>query len=82
MKLSPMSAYRIFNNEESPLFFKDYSEYFGTLHTVVYIPKDLSVIVGIGGNCEPYSLSLYEWLKKDSDFPEVIEGSIEGRKTS
>jgi predicted choloylglycine hydrolase len=76
--LTPISAYHIFNNERSPLFFKHYKEYFGTLHTVVYCPQDLSVILGIGGDCDPYVLSFNEWLSGDAVLPHILEGTIEG----
>ncbi len=49
-ELSPQTAYRYFNDGDSPLFFKYYKEYFGTLHTVVYSPMDLSIIIGVGEN--------------------------------
>ena len=74
--LDPMAAYRLFNDEESPLFFNHYEEFFGTLHTVVYCPKDLSVIIGIGGNCTPYVFSFYDWLEGVGGVPEVMEGFI------
>src|SRR5690625_2208134 len=34
---TPLQAYRAFNNEDGQLFYKNYANYFGTLHTVVYI---------------------------------------------
>lgn len=75
-KMEPMAAYRIFNDEESPLFSKHYEEFFGTLHTIVYCPGDLKVIIGIGGNCEPYVFSIQDWLEGKGGVPEVMEGSI------
>jgi len=74
--VTPISAYHIFNDEESPLFFKDYKEYFGTLHTVVYCPKDQSIVAGIGGNGDPYFLSLTDWLKGKEKLPCILEGEI------
>ena len=74
--LSPMSAYHHFNNGSSPLFFKFYKEYFGTLHTVVYSPKDLSMIIGVGENCKPMMLSLKEYLNGTIILPESIKGII------
>jgi len=74
--LTAMSAYHHFNNENSPLFFKNYKEYFGTLHTVVYLPKDLSIIIGVGGNSKPLILSLKEYMDGKAVLPKVIKGSI------
>lgn len=76
-ELSPMTAYRHFNDGNSPLFFKNYKEYFGTLHTVVYSPKDLSLIIGVGENSEPTKLSLREYLEGTSSLPKVIKGRID-----
>ncbi|MFD1735033.1 C45 family autoproteolytic acyltransferase/hydrolase [Bacillus salitolerans] len=74
--VSPLSAYEQFNNETSPLFYKNYQEYFGTLHTVVYIPKDLEIIVGIGGNCKPMRFSLIDYVNDSFVLPETISGVI------
>ncbi|MFO1446119.1 linear amide C-N hydrolase [Bacillus sp. Bva_UNVM-123] len=74
--LSALSAYHHFNNGESPVFFKHYKEYFGTLHTVLYSPKDLEMIVGIGENCEPMKFSLKKYIKGTLILPEYIMGRI------
>lgn len=75
-ELSPIAAYRHFNEGNSPLFFKNYKEYFGTLHTVVYLPKDLSLIIGVGENSEPMMLSLRKYLDGTNNLPKVIKGTI------
>lgn len=75
--LSMMSVYHHFNNESSPLFFKHYKEYFGTLHTVVYSPKDLSVIIGVGGNSKPVEFSLKKYIEDDYILPKCIIGTID-----
>ena len=75
-ELSPIAAYRQFNDGNSPLFFKYYKEHFGTLHTVVYLPKELSVIIGVGENCEPVLFSLTELLEGKVIMPKVIKGYI------
>ena len=74
--LSLMSVYRHFNNESSPLFFKHYKEYFGTLHTVVYSPKDLNFIIGVGENSNPMMFSLKEYMDGTLILPENIKGII------
>lgn len=71
-----MSVYHHFNNGDSPLFFKQYQEYFGTLHTVIYSPKQLEVVVGIGENCEPQSFSLQQFIEGKLIFPITIKGNI------
>ncbi|QOR67133.1 linear amide C-N hydrolase [Cytobacillus suaedae] len=74
--LSPMAAYHHFNKGSSPLFFKYYKEYFGTLHTVVYSPKDLSILIGVGENCEPKMFSLKEYMEGTLILPEIVKGII------
>ncbi|WP_112182515.1 MULTISPECIES: C45 family autoproteolytic acyltransferase/hydolase [Paraliobacillus] len=74
--LSPIAAYHHFNDETSPLFSKYYKEYFGTLHTVVYSPDNLSIIVGVGGNCKPLLFSLKEFMDGISTLPKSMEGTI------
>ncbi|WP_026907899.1 acyl-CoA--6-aminopenicillanic acid acyltransferase [Paucisalibacillus globulus] len=74
---SPEEAYQLFNNENSPLFFKEYRQFFGTLHTVIYIPKTLEVIVGIGGNATPTRYSLAKWLQGDQHVKGELVGEID-----
>ena len=74
--VTALSAYQHFNDADSPLFYHDYKNYFGTLHTVVYSPNDLSLLIGIGGNCEPIPLSLKEYLKGEAEFPDFLSGMI------
>lgn len=74
--LSPMSAYHQFNNESSPLFFKHYKEYFGTLHTAVYSPEDLSIMVGVGGNARPQVFHFKEYIMGELTLPHLIKGRI------
>ncbi|HAM80876.1 C45 family autoproteolytic acyltransferase/hydolase [Ornithinibacillus bavariensis] len=72
----PAHIYYEFNNEDSPLFFQDYHHFFGTLHTVVYLPKSLEVIVGVGGNAEPTRFSLAKWLEGECKVGGHLIGKI------
>jgi predicted choloylglycine hydrolase len=75
-KLNPLSAFHHFNSEKSPLFFNDYKNYFGTLHTVLYSPTDLNVIIGVGKNSDPFIFSFKEWLQGSLRLPKTISGTI------
>ncbi len=75
-ELSLTSLYHHFNDENSPLFFNQYNEYFGTLHTVVYTPKDLTLLVGVGKNCTPISWSFKAYLNGNLKLPDCIKGII------
>lgn len=72
-----LQAFHQFNEAESPLCFHDYQHAFGTLHTVVYSPQDLTVITGIGGNNNPLTFSFKQWLDSTSKLPEKIEGVLQ-----
>lgn len=76
-KENPFYYYKSFNDENSPLFSNRYEDFFGTLHTVVYCPENLSVIVGVGGNCEPYTFSFQEWMLGKEVLPQAMDGVIE-----
>lgn len=52
--LSPMAAYDMFHSQASPLFFTDYKGFFGTLHTVVYVPSEGKAITGLCGQDQPH----------------------------
>nr|WP_208404485.1 C45 family peptidase [Saccharococcus thermophilus] len=75
-KLNPLSAFHHFNSEKSPLFFNDYKNYFGTLHTVLYSPTDLNIIIGVGKNSDPFIFSFKEWLEGSLRPPKTISGTI------
>ncbi|WP_156320853.1 C45 family autoproteolytic acyltransferase/hydolase [Bacillus sp. JCM 19041] len=75
-KASPWSLYHQFNNDGSPLFYKDYQAYFGTLHTVVYSPKELSLIVGVGENCDPRMFSFKDYVDGSPIPFRFLQGSI------
>jgi hypothetical protein len=71
-----LSAFHHFNSEKSPLFFGDYKNFFGTLHTVLYSPKDLSVIIGAGTNSNPFIFSFKERSQGSLRLPKTISGTI------
>lgn len=75
-ELNPTALFQAFNNEESPLFYQYYQEFFGTLHTVVYQPNTLQMIAGVGGNSEPITLSLKGWLNGTAKLPSKLIGKI------
>ncbi|QDP41886.1 C45 family autoproteolytic acyltransferase/hydolase [Radiobacillus deserti] len=60
-------VYTLLNHHDSPLFFREYDRYFGTLHTVVYNPKELTALVGIGEDAIPTAIDIL-----DKDVPALI----------
>ena len=75
-ELSITAVYQHFNAENSPLFYDNYHEYFGTLHTIIYQPKTLKILVGIGGNAQPIAFSFKEYLARALTLPKEIKGII------
>ena len=75
-ELTTTAIYQHFNAENSPLFYHNYHEYFGTLHTIIYQPKTLEILVGIGGNAQPTAFSFKEYLKGALMLPKEIKGII------
>lgn len=42
----PVSAiHKWFSTQKSPVFYTDYENFFGTLHTVSYVPKSYKIIL-------------------------------------
>lgn len=69
-------AYHFFNDTNSPLFLKNYQQYFGTLHTILLMPKELRAIIGIGGNAQPVMISFEKWLQGEY-FRSRLSGTID-----
>ncbi|MBM7703447.1 C45 family autoproteolytic acyltransferase/hydolase [Metabacillus iocasae] len=75
--LTALDAFTLFNSSERPIFKSDYHNSAGTIHTAVYIPNELKVIVGIGGNAKPLIFSFGDWLKGMPVHITKIKGNIE-----
>ncbi|HEX7064880.1 MAG TPA: C45 family peptidase [Bacillales bacterium] len=75
-KPNRIETFEQFHSPESPLFFKDYRNFFGTLHTVQYAPEDLSVMIGIGQNSDPLEFSFRRWLNRSEILPKRVTGDI------
>ncbi|MEW9108258.1 MAG: C45 family peptidase [Cytobacillus gottheilii] len=63
LELSPQELFRYFNQGNSPYFYHQYKQYFGTLHTVVYNSANLQLICGVGADSELHILSLKDCLQ-------------------
>lgn len=75
-ELTPEEAFLRFNHQHSPLFFHDYKDYFGTLHTVLYSPHDLKVLISIGSKGNPFTFSFKEWRNGSLNLPCNITGIL------
>ncbi|USK31757.1 C45 family autoproteolytic acyltransferase/hydrolase [Bacillus sp. F19] len=70
-------AFTFFNSRSSVIFKKEYHNWAGTLHTAVYIPKSLQVLIGVGGDTQPLVFSFKEWLKGKDSYLKKIRGTLE-----
>ncbi|TYR80756.1 acyl-CoA--6-aminopenicillanic acid acyl-transferase [Priestia megaterium] len=75
--LSSIEAFYLFNKDDYGIFKEDYRNSAGTLHTVVYEPETLKVIVGIGGEAKPFTLSFGGWLKGEAVNITKIKGTVQ-----
>ncbi|WP_046173932.1 C45 family autoproteolytic acyltransferase/hydolase [Domibacillus indicus] len=55
-------AYELFNNPAYCIFKKKYGSWAGTLHTTVYDPRSLRVLVGVGEQAHPFPIDFNQWL--------------------
>ncbi|TDL34862.1 acyl-CoA--6-aminopenicillanic acid acyl-transferase [Jeotgalibacillus sp. S-D1] len=67
-KMTPLEAYYYFNDPSHGIFKKNYGSWAGTIHTAVYVPKNLTMIFGAGENAQPVSIDFKEWLNS-GNFP-------------
>lgn len=61
-KMTPREAFYYFNNPSHGVFKKNYGSWSGTIHTAVYIPKNLTMIFGVGENAQPVTIDFKNWL--------------------
>ncbi|MGM0845617.1 MAG: C45 family autoproteolytic acyltransferase/hydrolase [Bacillota bacterium] len=70
-------AFNHFRSKHSPIFFRDYDQLFGTLHTFSYGYRDSRILSSIAQSSEVLNIDFQEWVK-GKDVPiESIGGFIE-----
>ncbi|WP_110113206.1 C45 family peptidase [Bacillus sp. CGMCC 1.16541] len=74
--ITAFDAFSLFNSTDYPIFKDDYRNWAGTIHTVAYIPSELKVMVGIGGDVQPFILSFDDWLKGNPLYLTKLKGTI------
>ncbi|MCM3595897.1 C45 family autoproteolytic acyltransferase/hydrolase [Metabacillus idriensis] len=74
---SASDAFIFFNSTSSTIFKKEYQNWAGTLHTAVYMPKTLQVMIGVGGDSQPIIFSFKEWLIGKDCYVKKIRGTLE-----
>ncbi|MFS0749337.1 C45 family autoproteolytic acyltransferase/hydolase [Oceanobacillus sp. 1P07AA] len=75
--LSINKMFQRFKDTQSPLFFKNYDELFGTLHTFAYSFSDSQVTTCLAQSNQVLSFRLSDWLKGEELLLSQMSGTIE-----
>lgn len=78
-RLTAAEAFDIFKNRQSPLFFTDYDQLFGTLHTFAYSYEDGVVLTSLAQG-HPLEFSFWEWVQGKDIEARELTGRIDGQK--
>lgn len=66
-----------FKEKESPLFFTDYDEFFGTLHTFSYSFKTKNIVTCLAGSTDELSFDFHQWCLGKDLAEQSLYGNIE-----
>lgn len=66
-----------FKDINSPLFFTDYDDLFGTLHTFSYSYQDSRVLTAIARSEQILDINFQDWVNGENIDEDVLEGFIE-----
>jgi predicted choloylglycine hydrolase len=75
--LSMEETFRKFSDKNSPLFFTDYDNLFGTLHTFAYSFKEKILITNIAQGNNNLIINFEEWVKGNNIKESKLTGHIE-----
>ncbi|WP_077603403.1 C45 family autoproteolytic acyltransferase/hydolase [Oceanobacillus sojae] len=78
---TPYEAFRMLNDIEQGIFSEKYGAWAGTLHTALYLPKELSAWMALGGNRQPFIFSFRKWLQGNKLHATKIKGLINATDT-
>ncbi|WP_164667313.1 C45 family autoproteolytic acyltransferase/hydolase [Virgibacillus doumboii] len=77
-KMTMQEAFDHFRDIRSPLFYTDYENLFGTLHTFAYRYEDSKLLTAIAQSKQVLAIDFDEWVA-GTDVPEErLQGTIEG----
>jgi len=76
----PFEAYQMMNDVERGIFSTKYGAWAGTLHTALYLPKDLKVGISMGNNRLPLMMDFQKWLNGDRMHATRIKGELESKE--
>ncbi|MEI2664262.1 C45 family peptidase [Rossellomorea sp. LJF3] len=76
-QLSHRQLFHHFKDKDSPIFFTDYENLFGTLHTFSYSYHDSGILTTIAGSKEVLDVNFRDWVKGDDIHRKNLSGYIE-----
>ncbi|WP_026674754.1 C45 family autoproteolytic acyltransferase/hydolase [Alkalihalobacterium bogoriense] len=68
---------QLFKEKNSPLFFTDYDEFFGTMHTFSYHFKTRNIITCLAGSNDELSFNFHNWCRGKDLAEQCLYGDIE-----
>ena len=75
--LSQLEAFNHFKSKESPLFFTDYDNLFGTLHTFSYSYQNTKILTSIAQSSQTLEIDFNEWVNGTNINVQKLKGMIE-----
>lgn len=75
-KLTQRQAFDHFHDKASPLFYTDYEEMFGTLHTFSYSYEDARLLTAIAGSDQVLDINFDEWVSGKNIAKNKMQGII------
>ncbi|WP_338048243.1 carcinine hydrolase/isopenicillin-N N-acyltransferase family protein [Pontibacillus yanchengensis] len=75
--LTQLEAFNEFKNKESPLFFTDYENLFGTLHTFSYSYRNSKLLTTIAQSSQNIEVDFKEWVNGTDINVQRLKGIIE-----
>lgn len=75
-KLSYKEMFNQFADEQSPLFFNNYKELFGTLHTFSYSYKEQRILTSVARSNKSLEINFKKWLSGQNIKDKILNGFI------
>lgn len=70
-------AFRMMNDSDRGVFSKQYKNWVGTIHTSVYLPKELKAGIALGGDQDPVMFDFDAWVKGEDLSIDQIHGEVD-----
>lgn len=75
--ITHQEMFDIFKDKRSPLFFTDYENLFGTLHTLSYSFQDSRIMTTIAESNQVLDFSFEDWVKGKNITEQILRGNID-----